>query len=108
MLLTRLTQRRILDAQREPCMPSEQAAHRLQWSVRRTNIIAHHEAYVCREVSRVSESVAVAFLAVKVPWRPGPDTRRVCLISLELNTRPFGCEIEICPSSSCLRSTYQN
>lgn len=57
-------------------MPSEQATHSLQQSVRHTNIIAHHEARACREVSRLSESVAVGFLAVNGPWRCGPDIRR--------------------------------
>gem|GEM_PF-5079884 len=84
MLLTRLTQRRILDAQREPVHSVQTGGAQSLAAVRHTNIIAHHEDRVCREVGRISECVAVAFLAVKVPWLRGPDIRNVCLISLEL------------------------
>lgn len=67
MLLTRLTQRRILDAQREPVHSVQTGGAQSLAAVRHTNIIAHHEDRVCREVGRISEFVAVAFLAVKFP-----------------------------------------
>lgn len=55
MLLTRLTQRRILDAQGEPVHSVQTGGAQSVAAVRHTNIIAHYEDRVCREVGRISE-----------------------------------------------------
>lgn len=54
------------------------------------NIIAHHEARVCREVRRLRESVAVGFPRSERSRRPGPDIRRSVFHFLEIET-PLVC-----------------
>lgn len=89
-------------------MPSEQATHSLQQSVRHTNFIAHHDTLASREVSSLSESVAVDFLAVNIPAPRSRYFGEVCLIYLELRHPPVRVRDRVLSQCARLGSEYQN